>query len=233
MKFALPLLALLGLAASSLHAAPPVTKILILTDSHGVGPFGEEILERLRHAPGVTVDLRAIGGSAPHWFERGTYTKGGYQGQANNTTPAPKHSSKPMHTPLLKDLLVDMKDQLVVSELGANLIGSKKYKVSREFVESTTRRMVTAIQHSGAKCLWIGPPVMRYFGDAEIARIIEWIEPALTGDSRFPRCEWIDSRPFSSYPATGGDGIHYSFKGGAAIARAWAQAIAREVMSRL
>ena len=91
------------------------------------------------------------------------------------------------------------------------------YKIS-------VKAMVKTIKDSGARCYWIGSPDSRKYR-AERPRIYRLITEAVGSD-----CPIFNSMNVTSYPETGGDGVHYWFKEGMPIARKWADAVSMDFL---
>lgn len=182
--------------------------ILIIGDSHSVGPFGWHLDEELRKA-GHQVATYASCGSIAKWWTNSQKTTCGYYSNdlKNNITRATTHP-----TPKLSELLETIRPTSVIVELGSNYVKTP----GDDFVRDDLKRMVQMIKDSGAQCFWISAPDMRLYRDA-LPRLDKLVQEAV-GDY----CEIFDSKTVTAYPATGGDGVHYWFKEGMPIARKWA-----------
>jgi hypothetical protein len=108
-------------------------------------------------------------------------------------------SMKSGPTPKIDELIRENRPGLIVIALGANLMGA-----GLETIRATTARMVNSVQASGAKCLWVGPPNGRNKTEPKFSQLYEAIQEKVRGV-----CEFVDSRPVTYYPATGGDGVHF------------------------
>ena len=145
-----------------------------------------------------------------------------------------------MATPLLKTVLHapasdGFSRQLTVIELGANLIDDSR---GPGYAKNSIAGMIKTVQAARNGCLWIGPPKMRRFGDAKVDQMYVIIADAIAlAAQSLPAgtepCTLFDSRPLTDYPATGGDGVHYSFPAGIPIAKAWGARAAAAVAASL
>lgn len=185
--------------------------ILYIGDSHSVGSFGIQEDALLRRVQGFRVATYAICGSYPQsWFE-GENTSCGYffsdtDGKEQRGWDAP--------TPLITDLLKAHQPRFTVVELGANMYG-----YPTEWIEKTSHDMAMAIVNSGSKCIWIGPPHARIQPEPGLGNIFDALR---AGVGQY--CLLFDSRNFTNYPDTGGDGIHFNTLGvpGQHMAENWA-----------
>lgn len=198
-------------SVSAAQAGP----VLVVGDSHTAGRFGTELDARLRSQEGAVVTTVGSCGSATgHWYQ-GTATQCGYfhrdaQGKVQRATKAP--------TPLFTGLLKELQPSTVIIELGANHIG---------WGLEPTKKSVAQMAHDAAaqgRCYWVGPPLMRVqrFSVADqVARI-----DVIRKEAEAAGCTFIDSREIVTYPATGGDGIHFDqAPGGMQLAARWAQGV--------
>ena len=119
-----------------------------------------------------------------------------------------------MDTPLINKLIEKHQPRYTVVELGANMYGHPP-----EWIEKTSHEMAIAIVNSGSKCIWIGPPNARIQPEPGLGRVFEALR---AGVGQY--CLLFDSRNVTTYPASGGDGIHFNTLGepGARMAEKWA-----------
>lgn len=207
---------LLALAAFSVSPslagelkAPPL--ILFIGDSHSVGSFGIQEDALLRRVKGFRVATYAICGSSPQSWFSGEQTNCGY---FIKDTDGKEQRDWTRKTPLLANLLAVHQPSYTIVELGANMYGRPL-----EWVEKTSHEMAMAIVNSGSKCIWIGPPQARIQPEPELERVFDALRAGVV-----PYCLLFDSRNYTSYPATGGDGIHFNSLGeaGQHMAENWA-----------
>ncbi len=182
--------------------------ILFIGDSHSVGPFGWYLDQHLRDDQ-HQVATYASCGSIPRWWMNGQVTPCGYfsrdlNGIKTQLTSAP--------TPILTQLLSDIKPDVVVMEFGGNYVTTP----SDDFVIKDIRKIVSDVKESGAACFWITNPDTRKNRE-HIPRILRLIKEAVGSD-----CPIFESHLVTRYPETGGDGIHYWNPQGLPIAKDWA-----------
>jgi hypothetical protein len=196
-------------ASEELGSTTPV--ILFVGDSHSVGSFGIQQDALLRRVKGFRVATYAICGSSPHnWFEGGRTSCGFYF----RDTEGREQRGWEMDVPLFKNLIAVHQPRYTVVELGANMYGRPS-----EWVEKTANEMAMAIVNSGSKCIWIGPPQARIQPEPDLGRIFNSLR---AGVGQY--CLLFDSRNATTYPVTGGDGIHFNTLGeaGQHMAENWA-----------
>ena len=189
--------------------APPL--ILFIGDSHSVGSFGIQEDALLRRVQGFQVATYAVCGSSPQsWFD-GSKTDCGF---FFKDIAGSEQRGWQADTPLLANLIATHQPRYTVVELGANMYG---WPV--EWAEKSAHEMAMAIVNSGSKCIWIGPPNARIQPEPELGHIFDALQRAVV-----PYCMLFDSRKFTNYPATGGDGIHFNSLGepGQHMAENWA-----------
>lgn len=215
---------LLSLGAALLGLSPAFADtplhVLFIGDSHSVGTFGktmDTVLSSLgAEQGGARVETYASCGSSPDWWFSGHETPCGYFSDVDGKkTETAKHA-----TPLLRELITHQDPDLIIIELGANLMGD-----SLDHAQTTTREMLTLVSEQlakkpGRRCFWIGPPNGRNKTEPKFSQLYDLIKTETIGI-----CELFDSRLVTHYPATGGDGAHYDSLGpaGRLIAKAWAQ----------
>ncbi len=197
-----------GLKAES-AAMPPV--ILFIGDSHSVESFGVQEDDLLRRIKGFRVATYAICGSTPLSWLQGAKSNCGY---FLRDTAGKEQRGWVAETPLLANLITTHRPSYTVVELGANMYGNPP-----EWVEKTSHEMAMAIVNSGSKCIWIGPPQARNQPEPELGRVFDALR---AGVGQY--CLLFDSRNFTTYPVSGGDGIHFGSLGepGQQIAINWA-----------
>ena len=182
--------------------------VLFVGDSHSVGPFGWALDQHFRDA-GHQVATYASCGSIPRWWSTGQKTPCGFFSRDLKGTKVQLDQSP---TPLMDNLLADLKPDVVVMEFGGNYVNTP----SDDFVKNDIRTFIKKIKSTGAQCFWITNPDTRKFR-SEIPRILGLIKEAVGND-----CPIFESHLVTRYPETGGDGIHYWNTLGTPIAKSWA-----------
>ncbi len=215
MKLRHALVGMILLISTSLAQAK---SILIVGDSHSVGPFGRTLDQSLRAEPDTQVRLEASCGSIIRWWYTGHATPCGYLSIHSNGERISLPKAK---TPLLETLINETKPDLIVVELGSNYLRG----YPDETLISDVKRLLLDLKKSGSSCVWVGPPSMRKFKH-ELNPFIPKLEKMIT-----PQCRWINSLPLTHYPETGGDGVHYESPGLKEIGVSWAKAVS-EIISK-
>ena len=199
------------------------TKVLIIGDSHTVGIYGQE-MDKLARSTGATVQTYGVAGSSPSWWFSGTKTKCGFYSNDAEGHKKTAGMGDATPTPNIKELIAKAKPDVVIVSLGANMIASPETSVT-----STTKKMADAIEQSGAKLVWVGPPKHRKNQEnpQQLTNLYNELQSALPKDAKF-----IDSRPYTYYPKTGGDGIHFWGKEGMQIAKNWANQVFNQIQDQ-
>jgi len=180
----------------TLAANPEQANLLYIGDSHTAGRFGGGLDKKLRTLAEAKVLTYGSCGSSPHsWYNGWTTTCGWVERKVGGAV----RSLKSAATPRFDGLLEENKPQVVVIALGANLMGA-----SLETARKTTQRMMDSVKKSGALCVWVGPPNGRNKTEPKFSQLVEALEQTVRGI-----CEFVDSRPLTYYPETGGDGVHF------------------------
>lgn len=187
--------------------------ILVLGDSHMVGPFGWNLDEALR-ADGNQVATYGSCGSVAGWWYSGKKTTCGFYSKdlAGKVTQV---NSK--ETPLVENLLKTIKPSAVIVELASNYVNYG----SDESAVKDMKKLVRSIKDSGASCFWMTAPDMRLYRNY-LNRLDKLVYEAVGDD-----CRIFNSSEVTNYPETGGDGVHYWFSAGLPIAKKWATEAAR------
>jgi len=189
------------------------TQILFVGDSHSAGSFGRFINENLRTLENVDVTtVGSCGAKARHYLNGHATHCGFYMADnQNRVTSATKHA-----TPLMTDLLAKLQPQFVLVELAGNYTDA-----SDEYTVRDMRELAQKIYDSGAKCLWIGAADSR--DRTRIPRLYKLMHEAVS-----ELCHQFDSTLVTTYPTTGGDGVHYAGEEGRVQTKRWADAVLTE-----
>jgi hypothetical protein len=206
------LVALLFLAASARAAAP---KVLIVADSHAVGPFGSALDERLS-AAGRQTALYAVCGASSSWWigpQRAKlsicYSIHGYGGKNS-----PQNGAPSVQPPTADELLTPAPDAVVFA-LGSNPEGTAAQTADGAAA-------LLNLVPPGTPCFWVGPPPM----PKRLAAIDAFYKllPKILARTN-PACVLIDSRRLIQ-PSQAAANDH--FYGAPAIA--WGKAAAEEIL---
>jgi len=198
----------------NLHAA----NVLVMGDSHTAGPFGQELDKNLR-AAGHMVGTYGSSSSIPGWFLDGTPSKWGIWSKDVNghVHEVPFKTSAP--TPKFFDL-VKQNPEVVIMAFGTNYATK-----SKKLAIDDMKRFVKVLKDYSLKCYWITPPETRAFR-AQKMELFNMIKDTV-GDY----CVLFESHTVTSYPETGGDGLHYWSGSLRTIANSWAKKAAEKFTS--
>ena len=187
---------------------------LLVGDSHTYQSFGRNLDELLRAQSESRVATFASWGTSPaSWFANGTaappYFEHDPDGRLVDLPSAV--------TPVYSELLTRFRPQLTIIALGANLYGAPF-----DYSSATVNKMAQMTANAGSACIWVGPPDSRERAGPEMDELYG----VLRGASA-PHCRFVDSRTWTRYPDTGGDGLHYDYLGeeGLKQTRHWAQRV--------
>lgn len=198
----------LMLATSTLMAGD---RFVIITDSHGVGKYGESLKSQIRNRPETSYHFFASGGSAPlQWLNRAFTTTCGFE--ETSTDEVSPSICKKLLTPKLSDLwdkypVSPSERRVTIIVQGTNLpVAQAQFE---EQVRYTKKLLNVALERSDV-CIWVGPPNMRRAPGFDAQGVETKIKILMTALE--DKCHFIDSRQISTYPSTG-DGIHYHMPG--------------------
>lgn len=229
-------------AAAFTIAAPPAsaearrpcgkTRILFLSDSHALGHFGEVVERWLTARPGAEVHTYAMGGSSPQWWFKGNIAEHGHVYHSCDGPPTARMNMRHVRsaTPLITELMnvpaSTYEREVVILAQGTNVPGTPSI-----YKEWSTKLVKATQPNKQRACVWIAPPKMRdrspRYSDQIFAAIQEGLQSAAKEGAP---CRLIDSRSYSDYPETGGDGVHYSFSAaGQAATTKWAEGVIEEL----
>lgn len=173
-------------------------QLLFIGDSHTVGVFGHRLTNLvLDNLPDVSITTVASCGSDPKWWMEGKLTKCGFWYRHSDGTEEDLHEKM---TPKLDSLLNAIKPKVTIVALGTNLV-----PLNENERVTYTKAMMTLLEKKGGQCIWIGPPDSRQFSAVEINEVYRLLKHL----SQQHSCNLIDSRQYTKYPASGGDGLHY------------------------
>ena len=213
-------------SSSSNSVGPLITadsRVLHIGDSHSVGVYGHTIDDLMRQT-GATVSTTAVAGSNPTWFMNGTVGKCGYYSKdENGKVVSPADWRTPMKTPLLQNMIDTYKPSVLVVSLGANMVG---------YGESSIRSQIDSIcdkaKAAGCKIVWVGPPDSRSQDKNQVAKLYNVLNSEVSKYNGVV----VDSRQYTKYPSSGGDGLHYSGTEGTKTANNWANSVMNAIQGK-
>ncbi len=190
------------------------SRVLHIGDSHTCGAYGKAIDAMMRES-GATVNTYGVSGSNPRWWFNGTIGKSGYFAKdENGRVDQPADWRTPRATPILSELIKQKKPTVLVVSLGANLITGDDAGI-----QAQVRSICELAKRNGTQLVWVGPPDGRNKSTDDQKKLYQSIKAAVSQYGG----TFIDSRPFTEYPETGGDGVHYGGTEGTKIAQTWAK----------
>lgn len=198
------------------------SRVLHIGDSHSCGVYGKTI-DGLMRDTGASVNTVAVAGSNPSYFMKGTTTKCGYYSKDENGNVTEPYWTTPMQTPLLQNLIDTYKPTVLCVSLGANMVG---------YGESTIRSMIESVcdkgKAAGCQIVWVGPPDSRIQDNAQVNNLYNILKSEIAKYDGV----LVDSRQYTDYPASGGDGLHYSGTEGTAKAKTWANSVMNAIQGK-
>lgn len=231
------LLVLLAVPASA-------ENILVVGDSHTVGPFGQNLDDALRADAASRVSTFGVCSARPEsylsetahgcgWLFRGVDKKapakwlgGRVFKQKQKNAQGEEIQVDYVKTPELAQLLSDHSPDVVVIALGSNM----------PTTDAALDKTLDLVHRTGASCFWVGPPDMRRPSRKAVDGVYRQLEDKgiTTSADLKTACRLIDSRDFAylRYPKEGGDGTHYNGELGGAAAR-WGKDAAAAIRKAL
>ena len=189
---------------------------LILGDSHTVGPFGEVLDSYFRSKSDRVKTVASCGTSPKQWLAGTASTRCGYFSKNEKGYVVRSDSHKGGS---FSKEVQSMNPDLVVMAHGTNILGSRA-NVDGEI--KSIREIAKQIRAKGAKCVWVGPPQIK---KPPHANHLNYGAESIRKTVEIEGCLFIDSRKLTSYPARGGDGIHYSGN----LSREWGRKVTQEI----
>lgn len=187
--------------------------VLIIGDSHIVGPFGKTLDTLLRSEGHDVATFGSCGSIAKWWFSGKNTTCGYFEKNLQGLSLELNKNG----TPLITSLLNEIRPDDVILEFGANYFSFP----SDQFVKNDIITIIEEIKSSGANCFFVTNPDSRKLKTHQ-PRLAHLLSEAVG-----KHCSLFNSLSVTKYPEIGGDGIHYSFKGGEDIARKWAAEVVK------
>jgi hypothetical protein len=187
------------------------SRILIIGDSHSVGPFGHLLVDELKQVSSRTSLYASCGTVASSWFA-GSKTRCGFYFK---TEQGKTLQGRIGNTPKLPGMLATLKPDLLVVGLSGNY--SKGFDEAAAIADM--KKVINLIKDQAIACLWVSAPDSR-INRTERSKLFSWVMQAV-GD----RCTVVDGRAHTHYPENEGDGIHYFRE---SDVREWVDAVVSE-----
>ncbi len=205
----------LGLWIISLSA---LSKTLIISDSHGVGAFGEELVRLLEHEK-EEVSLYAFGGTRPvDWVQGNNLTWGYWEHHTGRLNRRGDNRA----TPKLELLIQEHNPQRVLIVQGTNMVWRKLTPSDLSDIQF----LILSVQKAGAECIWVGPPDLNV-PTQENEEGVKAVHNMIGEETQRLGCSYIKSWTFTDYPQNQGDGVHYDAipRVGKKLAQDWASGV--------
>ncbi len=214
-------------------------RIVVITDSHGIGSFGTGIEAWLRARPYTDWDFFAAGGSSPaQWTLTRWTTPCGFHETAGGQVLTRKCYE--LKVPHLSELWAAQPVSTGKTRRVTVIAHGSNYRMDSKASEvANTVALIKDAFAASDVCIWVGPPNMKRspgFDAAGVAYKYGIIQAGIASVKAAGggECALIDSRKISTYPKEGGDGIHYHWlktKDPASLAEGpkWAAAVGVEL----
>lgn len=195
--------------------------IMYIGDSHSYGEFGKQIYKSLSViSPDMSIQA-SCGATAKTWLgEKGhAKTNCGYWKKDANE----EFRSKDHFLPIFDEDLSKYNPDVVIVQLGTNIAVAK----NPQNASSSIDLIMSKIQDSGAKCIWIGPPDAKHklLTKSKLNTVNAMIESLAKKYS----CEYIDSLKITKFPEQNLEGIHYP----PSLSRAWGLNVSNMILKIL
>ncbi len=198
---------------------PPVTSLVVISDSHGMGQFGSTLDQWLKNSK-APYQFIASGGSAPlQWYNNAYVTPCGF---ASSTHSTGTRACEKIKTPSIKDIWANfseatsVKTTIIIQGTNIPVRSSAEKTEQTRYASSLIQKTFEVSQN----CIWVGPPNMTRKGyeAADVQDKYDVIKAAISqvANKTGRTCLLIDSRKHSVYPPGGTgkhDGIHYNWPG--------------------
>lgn len=197
-------------------------QLLLIGDSHTCGQYGKVLDQACRDAGAI---VRSYGSCSSHpiWWFDGTRTHCGWFARDARGRISRVPFGELKRTPKIASLYAQSRPDLTIVSLGANMVD-----YSKATVQGTSAKLAAWIRAHDSALIWVGPPVIRLQPRWKLDRLYGWLRAAVE-----PYGPFIDSRPWTWYPETGGDGIHYRGAAGRPIAEHWARQVFQSITEKV
>ncbi len=203
----------LALLSKTLLSKLAFSAILILGDSHLVGPFGKKLDQLFRTGTPNEVYTYGVCGAVAQWFRTGQGSSCGYY----FNEPFESRTS----TPIAMERLTTLRPALTIVALGTNYA----LFANDASIKNDMSELAQNIRAQGSNCVWITLPDTRRFRATQ-QHIVDLTVAAVSD-----QCLVINSLKMTAYPSGCFDGIHYNCTDGSTIAENWARQVYDEVLA--
>ena len=189
-------------------------RVLVIGDSHSVGPFGMTLDALLRKNSFSIYTAASCGSTLQNWMTGKETTCGFFSKDLRGGVK--QYKTGP--TPVFKTIFKQVQPQILLIQMGANY----QYYNSPSEIRVEIKKFLEKYTSQVEKCIWVTHPDSRKYPEQknQLATLIDEVVS--------PYCEVFHSYKVTAYPFTGGDGIHYSFSMGIPIAENWAKLVSKQ-----
>ena len=198
------------------------SKTLIISDSHGVGAFGEELVKLIENEK-EEVSLYAFGGTRPvDWVQGNNLTWGYWEHHTGRLNRRGDNRA----TPRLEFLIQEHNPKRVIIVQGTNMVWRNITPSDTEDVQI----LIGLVHKAGAACIWVGPPDLNVPTQENEQDVVS-VQKMIGDETQKLGCAYIKSWTFTDYPQNQGDGVHYDAipRRGKKLAQEWARGVYRRL----
>lgn len=185
-------------------------RVLIVGDSHTGGPFGQT-LDTLTRSQAMVQTYGSCGSTIDWWYSGRSTVCGLFS--VNSIGVSTNEMNVP--TPKVLNLVQKFSPDKMIIALGTNYV--KGY--TSDQIKNEVRRLVKDLNEMKMPCVWVGPPDMRNFREV-LPNLVALLRAEVS-----TTCTFIDSREFTHYTDTGGDGTHFGTEELRLQAKRWAEQV--------
>jgi hypothetical protein len=201
------------------------SEVLVIGDSQSYGSFGSRLLGQLRNDNKVSTSYYSRPGSGAKWWLDGDKAPEDWGSWNAPQDESEVRVPQALATPKIEDLIAKHQPELVVVQLGGNMVN-----LSNSMIRAEVKQLVAKIRTKGSNCLWVGPPP----GDARPEPRYSEFYNVLKESVEKGGCRFVDSRPLIVPVPHGGDGRHLdTMEGGLQASEKWTQQISETVLKSL
>ena len=190
-------------------------KVLQIGDSQSAGTFGPLWHDKVSDLKEIKLTLFARGGSSSESWLHYETLKGEFR---KINTEGKSYRIKQSQMPPLADLLVKYSPDVVIIQLGGNMV-----RWSDESIRLSVAELIAQVKEKSSICLWIAPPNGHARPEPRFSEFYPLLKEVVTQDG----CAFFDSRSHTTYPEGKGDGIHFDSLGlkGRKLVKKWVRGL--------
>lgn len=214
-------------------------EILVVGDSHNVGPFGEALYQELTNETDTEVRSVGLAGASGTTYssnvEKQRTLRAGYANRTKKEQKLVKHGTA-VTVPTLSELIEQEQPKIVVVELGDNFAGYS-FAVTDAYVKNQVQAVLKQVEMKSPapKCFWITPIWTDKEGTGLYKKTNERLYQVnkLIKEAAGSRCTVLDSTKDLGLKKEEinvlNDGIHF----GPVSGKKWGKAAARTISQKL